>query len=69
MFQASVKGVNKKLKRKLKGCVKEASRVFQGDFRVFRGNFKGVLSKLQGKGCFKGVFSGFQGYLKEVQRN
>ena len=27
----------------------------------------GVSRKIEG--CFKGDFSGFQGYLKEVQRN
>ena len=32
---------------------------------VFHDSFKSVLGKI---GCFKGVFSGFQRYLEEVQR-
>ena len=42
------------------------SRKFQESFnKVSR--FKGVSKKIEG--CFKGDFSGVQGYLKEVQRN
>jgi len=34
---------------------------------MFQGSFKSVSRKIEG--CFKRVFSGFQGYLKEVRRN
>ena len=34
---------------------------------VFQGSFQDVPRKIEG--CFKGFFSGFQGYLKEVIRN
>jgi len=34
---------------------------------VFQDSFKGVSMKIEG--WFKGDFSGFQEYLKEVQRN
>ena len=61
-----------------KRCVWEVSMVcnkfskkFQGSFkkvsRVFQDSFKDVSRKIEGR--FKEDFSGFQWYLKEVQRN
>ena len=44
--------------REFPSSLKEVSRVFQE-------NFKGGL-RLKIEGCFQVVFSGFQGYLKEV---
>ena len=41
--------------------------VFNKLSKMFQESFKGVSRKIEG--CFKGDFSGFQGYLKEVQRN
>ena len=38
-----------------------------GCLREFPRCFKDVSRKIEG--CFKGDFSEFQGYLKEVQRN
>ena len=56
----------------LLGCLQRVSMVFQGRFkgasrkfcevsRVFQESFKE-------EGCIKGVLSGVQGYLKNVQR-
>ena len=44
--------------------------MFQGDFRVLQGNFKGVSIKSKGdssktEGCFNGVLSGIQRCLQE----
>ena len=34
--------------------------------RVFKESLKGVSRKIEG--CFKGAFSGFKGYLREVSK-
>ena len=50
-------------------CFKEDSKKFQRSLsvtRVFQERFKGVPTMIEV--CFKGILSGFQGYLKEVQR-
>ena len=49
---------------KIKGCYKEVLR--EKFSTVFYKSFKGVSRKIEG--CFRGVFSGLQGYLKEFQR-
>ena len=49
-----------KLSRKFQESSKKVS-------RVFHDSFMGVSRKIEG--CFQGDFSGFHGYLKEVQRN
>ena len=41
-------------------------RSFKKVSRVFHKSFKGVSTKIEG--CSKRVFSGFQGYLNEFQR-
>ena len=45
----------------IKKVVKEVSRMFQVCFK------KGYFLRMS-QGCLKRFFSGFQGYLKEVQR-
>ena len=58
------KGISRKFPR----CVKEVSKVYEESFiwYAFLESFKDVSRKIEG--CFEGVFSGFQGYLKEIQR-
>ena len=53
VFQESFKDVS----RKFYGCLQK---------RKFQGSFKGVPRKIEG--CVKVILSGFQVYLKEVQR-
>ena len=54
-----------KLSKKFQGSFKRVLAKFQWYFQIH--SFKGVSRKIEG--CFKGDFSGFQGYLKEVQSN
>ena len=68
--------------REIQGCLKEFQWMFKARFqRCFKDDpfichlsneichpaFNDVSRKIEE--CFKGVLSGFQGYLKEVQRN
>ena len=53
------KGISREVSNlSILGCSKEVSRVFQE-------SFKGVSKKIEG--CFNGVLSKFQRYLKEAQ--
>ena len=56
MFQGSFRDIS----RKFQECFKIVSRVFQESFRD-------VSRKIEGCLMLKGVFSGFQEYLKEIQ--
>ena len=61
-FQGSFKGVS----RKFQGCFKEVSRLFHESFRGVSRKFKAVSRNIEG--CLILVLSGFQVYMKEVQR-
>ena len=60
--ERSLKGVS----GKFQWCFRKYQRSLKEVSRVFKENFKGISRKFQA--CFKGDFSGFQGYLKELQR-
>ena len=84
-ISSSFKGVSRVLERcstgmsvKFQWCFNSVSRVFQGCFqevsRRFQESFKGISRKFYSvsmliEGHGKGVFSGFQGYLKTFKRN
>ena len=51
---------------KFQGCSKKVFRVLQGRLKLLQESFKGVSRKI--KGDFESDYSGFQGYLKELQR-
>ena len=68
-FQGNFSGVSRKFQvcsSKIEGHVKYFRGGFQEFLRNFQESFMGISRKFQGK--WNGVFSVFQWYLKEIQR-